>query len=214
MRVRDFMQKEVITVDIHTPIMAALEIMKHNGIKRLPVTKGGKFVGLVTRAMLRDASPSSATSLSVYELNYLISQITVGDIMVKEPVTVSPDLPVEEAIWLGKKKGIGGFPVTENDKLLGIITESDISGVVSKALGLDERHNKRITLRTSRLQFGYLKGLAEVFDSHKIPILSIMSVPRSDKGDDCLLILRIKAADLAVATEDLKAKGFEVVDIT
>jgi CBS domain-containing protein len=100
MKVRDFMKKEVITVDIKTPIMAALETMKHNKIKRLPVTKNSKFTGLVTRAMIRDASPSAATSLSVYELNYLISKMTVGDIMVKDPVTISPELPVEEAISL------------------------------------------------------------------------------------------------------------------
>jgi acetoin utilization protein AcuB len=83
MRVRDFMKTEVITADVKTPIMAALETMKHNRIKRLPATKKGKFVGLVTRAMIRDASPSQATSLSVHELNYLISKMEVGDIMVK-----------------------------------------------------------------------------------------------------------------------------------
>ena len=105
------MKTEVIRVDIHTPIMAALDIMKQNNIKRLPVTKNGKFVGLITRAMIRDASPSTATSLSVYELNYLISKMTVGDIMRKDPVTISPDLPVEEAIWLGRKRGIGAFVI-------------------------------------------------------------------------------------------------------
>ncbi len=130
MKVRDFMKKEVITVDIKTPIMAALETMKHNKIKRLPVTKNSKFTGLVTRAMIRDASPSAATSLSVYELNYLISKMTVGDIMVKDPVTISPELPVEEAISLGKKHGIGAFPVIEKKDLVGIITESDITDVV------------------------------------------------------------------------------------
>ena len=111
MKVRDFMKTEVITVDIKTPIMAALDIMKTNRIKRLPVTKNTKFVGFVTRAMIRDASPSEATSLSVYELNYLISKMTVGSIMIKDPITISPELPVEEAIWLGKEKGIGAFPV-------------------------------------------------------------------------------------------------------
>ena len=213
MRVRDFMKKEIITVDIHTPIMAALEIMKHNKIKRLPVIKNGKFAGLVTRAMIRDASPSEATSLSVYELNYLISKMTVGDIMVKKPITISPDLPVEEAIWLGKEHGIGAFPVFEEGELVGIITASDISGVVSSALGLGEKESKRITIDASGRRFGFLKDLLEVLDSHKIPILSIMSVPKSEKGD-WFLILRVKAKDAAVAGEDLKKKGFDVTDVT
>jgi len=213
MRVEGFMKKEVITVDVKTPIMAALETMKHNKIKRLPVTKGGKFVGLVTRAMIRDASPSPATSLSVYELNYLISKMTVGDIMVKDPISISPDLPVEEAIWLGKKHGIGAFPVLDKDELVGIITESDISGVVSSALGLGESDSKRITIEASGKRFGYLAELLEVLDSHRIPLMSIMSVPKSEKGD-WYLILRVKAKDAGVAAEDLKSNGFNVTDVT
>ena len=213
MRVRDFMKTEVITVDVKTPIMAALETMKHNKIKRLPATKKGRFAGLITRAMIRDASPSQATSLSVYELNYLISKMEVGDIMVKKPITISPDLPVEEAIWLGKKHGIGAFPVLEKDELVGIITQSDISGVVSDALGLGESDSKRITIDAAGKRFGYLKNLIDTLDSHKIPIMSIMSVPKSEKGD-WFLILRVKTGDAAVAVEDLKKRGFNVTDVT
>ena len=213
MRVRDFMKTDVITADVKMPIMAALETMKHNKIKRLPATKKGKFVGLVTRAMIRDASPSQATSLSVHELNYLISKMEVGDIMVKKPITISPNLPVEEAIWLSKKHGIGAFPVLEKDELVGIITQSDISGVVSDALGFGEADSKRITIKAAGKRFGYLKNLVDALDSHKIPILSIMSVPKSEKGD-WFLILRVKIGDAAVAAEDLKKRGFNVTDVT
>ncbi len=213
MKVRDFMKKEVITVDIKTPIMAALETMKSNRIKRLPVTKNTRFVGLVTRAMIRDASPSEATSLSVYELNYLISKMTVGDIMVKDPVTISPELPVEEAISLGKKHGIGSFPVIEKKDLVGIITESDITGVVTNALGLGDRDSKRITIDASGKRFGYLKDLIEVLDKHHIPLLSIMSIPKSAKGD-WFLVLRLKTKDAGLAAEDLKKKGFNVTNVT
>jgi len=211
MIVRNFMRKEVITVDFNTPIMAALEIMKQNKIKRLPVTKNTKFVGLVTRAMLRDASPSEATSLSIYEINYLISKMIVGKLMVKKPVTISPDLPVEEAISLGKKHGIGGFPVIENGELVGIITESDIIGVVSNALGLGEKDSKRITIDATGKRFGYLKDLVEVLDSNNIPILSVLSIPTSKKGD-WSLIMRLKTKHASAAVEDLRKKGFDVSD--
>ena len=213
MKVRDFMKTEVITVDTKTPIMAALDIMKTNRIKRLPVTKNTKFVGFVTRAMIRDASPSEATSLSVYELNYLISKMTVGDIMVKDPVTISPELPVEEAIWLGKEQGIGAFPVIENGNLVGIITASDITDVVSNALGLGDRDSKRITIDASGKRFGFLKTLIEVLDSHQIPLLSIMSIPKSTKGD-WFLVLRLGTRDAGPAAADLKEKGFNVTDVT
>lgn len=213
MKVRDFMKTEVVRVDVKTPVMAALDIMKQNTIKRLPVTKNGKFVGLVTRAMIRDASPSAATSLSVYELNYLISKMTVGEIMVKDPITVSPDLPVEEAIWLGKKHGIGAFPVMENNELVGIITESDIIGVVTNALGVGDRDSKRITIHASRKRFGYLKDLIEVLDKHRIPLLSIMSIPKSG-SKEWYLVLRLKTEDAAVAADDLREKGFDVTEVT
>jgi acetoin utilization protein AcuB len=207
------MKTEVITADVKTPIMAALETMKHNKIKRLPATKKGRFVGLITRAMIRDASPSQATSLSVHELHYLISKMEVGDIMVKKPITISPDLPVEEAIRLGKKHSIGAFPVLEKGELVGIITHADISEVVSDALGLGEADSKRITIKASGKRFGYLKNLIDALDSHKIPIMSIMSVPKTEKGD-WFLILRVKTGDAAVAVEDLKKRGFNVTDVT
>ncbi len=209
MKVKNFMKKDVITVDFNTPIMAALEIMKQNKIKRLPVTKNGKFVGLVTRAMIRDASPSEATTLSMYELNYLISKMIVGKIMVKKPVTISPEVPVEEAISLGKKHGIGGFPVIKNKKLVGIITESDIIGVVSDALGLGEKDSRRLIIDASGKRFGYLKDLVEVLDSKNIPILSVMSIPKSKKGD-WSLILRLKTRHVAAAKRDLAKKGFKI----
>jgi acetoin utilization protein AcuB len=214
MRVRDVMKEDVITVDARTPIMAALDTMQQNHIKRLPVTRKGKLTGLVTRSMLRDASPSKATSLSVHELNYILSKMTVEDIMVKEPATVSPDLPVEEAIWLGKKHGIGAFPVVEKGKLVGIVTESDITGVVSDALGLAEKDSRRLTIDASGGRFGFLKGIVDVLDSHRMPILSIMSVPGKEGSASGFLVLRLRARDLDEAVEDLKKEGYRVTDVT
>jgi acetoin utilization protein AcuB len=213
MKVRDFMKADIMTVDSKTPIMDALAIMKERRIKRLPVMKKHRLEGLVTRSMIRDASPSGATSLSVYELHYLISKMTVGDIMVKKPICVSPDMPVEEAIWLGKEKGIGAFPVVDNGKLVGIITESDISGQVSKALGLGEEDSKRLTIEPSGKKFGFLKDIIETLDRHNIMILSIMSVFKDDKNE-WALIVRVKTEDADKAVEDLKQKKFKIADVS
>ncbi len=213
MRVREFMNKEFITVDVKTPVKSALGIMKHNKVKRLPVLKKGKFAGLVTMSMIRDASPSDATTLSTYELNYVISKITIGDIMLKEPITVSPDLPVENAMWLGYEHGIGAFPVLENKELVGMISEADFSGVMLSALGLRGSDSKRITIDASGKRFGLLKELVGSLDLRKIPIMSIISIPKSAKGD-WILILRLKTKDTTLAAEDLKKKGFKITDIT
>ncbi|MEJ2723572.1 MAG: CBS domain-containing protein, partial [Deltaproteobacteria bacterium] len=126
---------------------------------------------------------------------------------------ISPDLPIEEAIWLGQEHGIGAFPVVEKGDLVGIITESDISGMVVRALGVEEQDSMRITIHAIGKRIGFIKNLVEILDTHDIPILSVMSVPKSDKGD-WLLILRVKAKDASEAAEDLKRKGFMVTDIT
>ncbi len=99
------------------------------------------------------------------------------------------------------------------DLIKRIITESDISGVVSSALGLGESDSKRITIEASGKRFGYLAELLEVLDSHRIPLMSIMSVQKSEKGE-WYLILRVKAKDAGVAAEDLKSNGFNVTDVT
>jgi acetoin utilization protein AcuB len=213
MRVKEFMKKEVITVEPQTPILDALDIMKKNNIRHLPVTKDGKFSGFVTRGMLRDASPSDATSLSIHELNYLIAKMTIEKIMLKKPITISPDLPVEEAIWLGQQHGVGAFPVLEDENLVGIITSSDISGVVASALGVGESGSKRITIDASGKRFGYLKDLVQLLDSHKTPMLSMMGIERSQKGN-WYIILRLKTEDASAAVDDLKANGFNVTDVT
>jgi acetoin utilization protein AcuB len=101
MRIRDVMSTNVVAVDEKTSIHDAKKIMEAHKIRRLPVMKKDKLVGLVTEHMLLEASPSPATSLSIHELHYLLAKMTVKDIMVKKPLTISPDMPPEDALQLG-----------------------------------------------------------------------------------------------------------------
>ena len=213
MRVREFMKKEVITVEPKTRIMDALDTMKKNNIRHLPVIKDGKLVGFVTRGMLRDASPSDANALSIYEVNHLMMKLTIEKVMLKEPITVSPDLPVEEAIWLSRQHGVNAFPVLEDKNLVGIITQSDISAVVANALGAGDTGSKRISIDASGKRFGYLKDLIQILDSHKIPMMSMMGIERSQKGD-WYIIIRLKTEDASAAVENLKENGFKITDVT
>lgn len=211
MKVREFMKTDLITVETKTPIMEAQKIMREKKIKRLPVMKKDKLVGLVTKHMLLEATPSSATSLSVYELNYLLSKMTVDEIMVKDPITIPPDYPVEAAIWLGKKHGIGAFPVMDDGKLVGIITESDITGVLSEVLGL-ESEGVRITVEGLGGQLGELREIIGILDDHKSPLLSIISIPRQKKGN-WIVVLRVRGSDAVGIVKDLEEKGFKVTDV-
>ena len=103
------MRTNVVTAEEKTLVGDARKIMEAHKIRRLPVMKKDKLVGLVTKHMLLEAAPSPATSLSIYELNYILAKMTVKDIMVKKPYTISPDMPAEEALQLGQEKGYGGF---------------------------------------------------------------------------------------------------------
>jgi acetoin utilization protein AcuB len=211
MKVRDFMKTDVISIETKTSVMEAQNIMWEKNIKRLPVMKKGKFIGLVTKHMLLEASPSSATSLSVFELNYLLSKMTVDDIMVKDPITIHPDDPVEAAIWLGKKHGISTFPVVEDGKLLGIITEHDIAGVLSEVLGL-ESEGTRITVKGLGSKLGELQEIIGVLDDHATPLLSIVTIPRKKKGD-WIIVLRVLSSEAEGIVKDLERKGLKITDV-
>jgi CBS domain-containing protein len=125
--VHDWMTGHVLTVESQTPIADAYDLLMQNGIRRLPVVDDGHLVGIVTLGDLREARPSPATSLSIYELNYLLTRLTVGEVMTLNPFRVAPDMPVQQAARIMLDHKVGGLPVVdESGALVGIITESDI----------------------------------------------------------------------------------------
>ena len=125
--VREWMTTPVITVTPFTSISNAHQMMKEKGIRRLPVLDNDDLVGIVTLGDVREASPSDATTLSIWELNYLWSQLTVEKIMSRKLLTVGPEDTVLAAAQLMLDQKISGLPVVEKSgKLVGMITESDI----------------------------------------------------------------------------------------
>ena len=161
MRIRDVMTKNPITVDSETLVLDAQKIMKENSIRRLPVVDKGNLVGIVTQHDLLQASPSPATSLSIHELNYLLARMKVKEIMKKNPMTLSPDTPFEEALKMGQDNKIGSFPVVENGKLVGIATESDIVRFLTHALGIREE-GSRVTIEGLGGKFGDLEKIIAI----------------------------------------------------
>ena len=135
MKIKYWMTKEPITVTPDTLAIDAQKIMKENKIRRLPVVEKGKLVGIVTFRNLIEAAPSSATSLSIFELNYLIMRMKVKDLMKKNVITISPEDTVVDAISLGMKHDIGGFPVLDHGELVGIVTETQISRAMMRLFG-------------------------------------------------------------------------------
>jgi len=208
MRIRDFMSTNVVAVDEKTSIHDARKIMEAHKIRRLPVMKKDKLVGLVTKHMLLEASPSPATSLSIHELQYLLAKMTVKDIMVKKPYTISPDMPPEEALEVGQEMGYGAFPVVEEGRLVGIATESDIVRLMTRVLGVREK-GKRIDIKASGA-FGNMQRIMEILDNNKTVLLSLMTLPPQPEEDDWLIALRLKSEDAEPIAEELKSSGFNV----
>ena len=175
MLVQGWMTTEVATVDEDTSMMKASIIMKEKKIRCLPVVEErGKLVGIVSDRDLRDAAPSKATTLDVYELNYLLSSMKIKDIMSKNLVVVKPDETVEFAAILMIENKISSLPVVNNnDELIGIITQTDIfkvliniagvyAGGIQFAFSLEDRP-------------GSIKEPADVIRSHGGRIVSILS---------------------------------------
>lgn len=138
--VKEWMTTSVVTVKPNTPISEAHQIMKDKGVRRVPVLRGDTLVGIVTIGDVREASPSDATTLSIWELNYLWAQLTIEKVMTTNLVTVTPDTPIVDAAELMLEHKISGLPVLEHGKLVGIITESDIFRMLVKS-----RRAERIT---------------------------------------------------------------------
>lgn len=126
-KVSDWMTKNVITTSRNAPIANTHQQMREKNIRRLPVVEDGKLLGIVTIGDVREASPSDATTLSIWELNYLWAQLTIEKIMTRNVLTVNPDSPILDAAEIMLEHKVSGLPVIdENRKLVGIITESDI----------------------------------------------------------------------------------------
>jgi acetoin utilization protein AcuB len=152
------MTRNPITAHPDISIAEAMEWMRREKVRRFPVVdKRGKLVGIVTREDLLHASPSSVTSLSVWEISYLLSQVKLGEVMTKDVITVTEDVPVEEAARLMADNKIGCLPVLRDDTLVGIITESDIFKTFLELFGAREK-GIRVTLLAP-----YFKGsLAQI----------------------------------------------------
>jgi CBS domain-containing protein len=124
--VRDWMTMPVVTANPSLTVIEARDLMKAHGVRRLPVLDDKRLVGIITIGDIREAAPSDATSLSVWELNYLWSQVTVERVMTRDVVTIPVDATIDQAAEVMLRRKISGLPVMDGDALAGIISESDI----------------------------------------------------------------------------------------
>lgn len=206
MSVQDFMTKNVIAVKPETPIFDAVDLMKKNDIHRLPVLKHEKLVGLITEGIIAEAMPSKATSLSVYEANYLLNKTTVGDVMEKKVLTIAPDDLLEDAIYKMRQHNIGVLPVLAGEKLVGMITNNDIFDAFLKITGYNEG-GARITLQITEDHQGILAKITQLLADHEISILTVV-VNRMELAT--IVEIQVSSRNTDMLRQLLTAEGFVV----
>jgi len=208
MFVRDVMTTNVVTVPSSTSIYDARNIMKAHKFRRLPVVDKGKLIGLVTEASLNEVSPSKATSLSIWELNYLLAKTTLKDVMIKNIVSVTPDMTVEEAIVIAQTNKVGSLPVVEDGKVVGIVTTNDLFyRIINPIMGVGVP-GIRLTVHSCCRSMD-LERVFGIIKRHNLPVVTMLldKLPDSTEGD---LIIHLDTEDASAVTEELKAAGYEV----
>ena len=206
MFVRDYMTKNPITINKKTPVFEALEIMKKYKIRQLPVVAEGRLAGLVTEKELLTVSPSTATSLSIYEMNYLLAKMTVAEAMVKKPLTVTPDTTLEEAALLMRENKIGSAPVLEGEKLVGIITVTDIFDALVKFFGYGKAGTRLVI--ESRDRNGLLADVTQLIKEFDVSIKGIIVAEKNNETVE--MMLRLGTIDTAPIVEALESRGLKV----
>lgn len=201
MLVRDYMSQPPIVISPNTPISDALKMMRERRIRRLPVVNpAGRLIGIVSDKDLLHAEPSPATSLSIWEITYLLGRITVEQVMTRDVLTVDPTTPLEDAAQIMVDRKIGGLPVVETDQVLGVITETDIFRVFALLLGAHER-GIRVTA-TAIDRPGLLADLTGATARAGGDITAIVTYP-ADGGSKASVFLKVKGVSMEQLTAAL-----------
>jgi len=210
MLVADRMSKPPITVRSDVGVDEALHLMHNENIRRLPVVdKHGEMVGIVSELDLLKVSPSPATSLSVYEIPYLLSKIKMKDVMTTDIVSVTEDTALEDAARVMADNKIGGLPVMRGDKVVGMITETDLFKTFLEMLG-GRQDGVRITLVVQN-EKGILAQIATKITKLNGNILALGTIMGEDPSH-YLLTIRVEDVEKEELVAAMEEMGLEVRD--
>ena len=210
MYVGRIMHTFLVTVPPETPLRKAKDIIAEKRINHLLVVdKNGELIGLVSDRDVKQSWASPATTLSVHELNYLLSQMTVAMIMVKKIISISPGTTIERAARIMQENRISALPVMEEGKLVGIITTNDVMEVLLRAIGFGEGSTRFIVLVEDRI--GVLSEVAQLLKEHQVNIRSLVTWPEKKYPGIYQLVMRVAAEDGEKAISVLADGGFKVL---
>ena len=211
MYVKDHMTLDPITIDPDVTLLKALEIMGKNHFHRLPVVKDGRLVGLITEGLVNENSGKENTSLSIYELNYLLSRTYAKDIMITDVRTVSPDAWIEDAAEIMLQNEINVLPVVDGDKkVVGIITEKDLFKAFLKLTGY-RKQGTRFVIKVEDKPGEFAK-ICKLFADNDANLENIGVYHSKVRGVETV-VCATGEVSVEKMTEVLKDAGFEVVNV-
>jgi acetoin utilization protein AcuB len=204
MLVQDVMQTKLFTVTPATTLPEALRLTAQRGVRHLPVVDGDRLVGILSDRDLKQAMASSATSLEVHELNYLLDRLRVDEIMTRPVITIAPMFPIEAAARVMLPAKIGALPVTESGRLVGLVTETDVLRLFVRAMGVSEPSSRLDVIVGNRPH-----ALAEVVQAVEAAGAEISSlVTLAGEGGYKEVVMRIRTINPVPAVSLLQTRGF------
>lgn len=211
MLVKDRMSSDPVIVRTNTSLKDALDLVRSNPFRHLPVLdENDKLVGIVTEKSLVYASPTPSTTLSVFEVDYILSRTKVGQIIQGEVISVGPDLPIEEAARVMIDHRFGCLPVVKDDKLIGIISDTDIFRVFVEGLG-----GGHPSLRITAVVPEEVGSLAHITGCVADLGGNIHSLGMfwGKQPEDRLIALRLEGVDQEIVLQALETGGIQVVNV-
>jgi len=199
-----------ITIGPDTPVAEALQLIREKDVRHLPILdKKAKLIGMVNEKELLYASPSPVTSLSMHEITYLLSKLTVDEVMTRNPITVTEDTPIEDAATLMVDHKLGALPVMRGQQLVGIVTETDLFRTFIELFSAREA-GVRITLLVPEVK-GELYTLTQAISEMGGNIVSLGTF-RVEDPTNRLLTIKVTDVDEAALIERMQDVGAEVID--
>ena len=212
MTVKRMMKKNPITTTAKTSIVDVADILKENHIHRLPVLdKKGKLIGVITEKDILHASPSPVSSLSVYEMPYMLSRLKVSNLMTKDVRTIDPDTTVEEAAKIMVDDDLSCLPVIEGEKLVGIVSKSDMFKVLYELFGSLVKGTRVTFLFNQRS--GEISRLSTALANKGFDIISIGTFVDKGEKDGVLTTIKVRTENSEGVLEVLRPIVKEILDV-
>jgi acetoin utilization protein AcuB len=207
MRVDHWMTRYPVTVEKTESVGGAIQLMKERKIRRLPVMDAGRLVGIVTDRDLKEAQPSKATSLDIWELHFLLDKLKVADVMSTDLATIGPEDTIEKAAMIMLERKIGGLPVVAGGSLAGMLTQGDVFRALVEVTGVKFKKT-RVSLLVPD-EAGSIRDVADLCRAHGKIISILVSYTQVPAGKR-ELIMRIDTKDASALRWELSHRFGEV----